>query len=156
VHQIRQPSKFNRLGQLKRMPIRGIKMTKSNYTNVRGCNATTMVPLTTPSPFNFIHRPRRCSWPMPATRSMVLTFEADEVRFVSEDSPSWLGEAHDVRGKASFGVYISWRELTNPGAGMVPMSENDLSLESSFHNRMFPSQDPNWENSVHEHEKITT
>lgn len=37
---------------------------------------------------------------------------------------------------------MSWRELTTPGAEMVPMRENDFSLESSFHIRMSPSQDP--------------
>jgi len=122
---------------------RGNKTQKWIYPNVRGCKATTMVPLTTPSPFNFIHRPRRCSWPMPATRSTVFTFDADvEIRCIIEDSLSLLRDAHEADGKTSLGVEISWRELTKPGAGTVPIRENDLSLESSFHKRICPSQDP--------------
>ena len=111
------------------------------YSNVRGCKATTMVPLTIPSPFNRIHRPRRCSCPIPATRR--ITFDEDaEFRCAMASSPLGWGHAHEVGGKASCGADISWRELTTPGAGTVPMRANDLSFASSFHNRMSPSQEP--------------
>jgi hypothetical protein len=52
-------------------------------------------------------------------------------------------------------VEINWRELINPGAGIVPTREKDLSFESSFHSRMSPSQDPKWKNGIHGHMKTT-
>ena len=118
-----------------------IMKQKLIYSNVRGCKATTMVPLTIPSPFNRIHRPRRCSCPIPATRR--ITFDEDaEFRCAMASSPLGWGHAHEVGGKASWGADISWRELTTPGAGTVPMRVNDLSFGSSFHNRISPSQEP--------------
>ena len=80
----------------------------------------------------------------------MFTSDADvEVLCVKEDSLSLLREAHEADGKTSLGVEISWRELTKPGAGIVPIRENDLSLESSFHKRIFPSQDPNGQNKIY-------
>ena len=72
--------------RLRDMRVKEIK-NEVNYTNVRECRATTMVPFTTSSPFSFIHRPKRCSWPIPATKSTVLDFDGDGEVLVALDSP---------------------------------------------------------------------
>src|SRR5882724_8532497 len=50
--------------------------------------------------------------------------------------------AHASSSAHPFGIAVSWRQLTRPGAGKQPTGEKDPREGSSFHNRIWPSHEP--------------
>jgi len=99
----------------------------------------TREPFRAPSLFTVIHRPNRVSCPNPATNK-VGAFT--DFPFLSPSSPS-LDDC--IQGATANELLLGdtkWSELMTPGAGMAVRNEKDLSLESSFHSRMKPSQEP--------------
>lgn len=132
----------------------------NDHHNVRGDNATTMAPFLTPS-LTFNHLPRRCSCPMPATRSIDWTAPVRGFATTVDSISGWSSSVevgcvviHEEVLKNSFGGESIWRELTTPGAGTVPTRVNDLSFESSFHIRISPSQEPGGQDQVKYWEKV--
>lgn len=59
-----------------------------------------------------------------------------------------MEEVHEACSRDPLGGVMNWRELITPGAEIVPMRENDLSLASSFQSRISPSQDPTWSKKI--------
>lgn len=107
--------------------------------HVLGCNATTNAPFSTPSPFLCTQRPNLVSCPTPATSSTV--FACCALPAFSDASASGR-RAHSAPSTNSGGGVQKWSEFTTPAAATVPTSVNDLSLASSFHSRIEPSQEP--------------
>ena len=107
---------------------------------VRACKAMTREPFRAPSPFTVIHRPNRVSCPTPATNNVVGAFI--DPPFPSPISPLLDDCIQGVMANKLLLGDTKWSELMTPGARMAVRNEKDLSLESSFHSRIEPSQEP--------------